>query len=183
MTALFSTAETFTATSALGAFLNNAPAELVVLSLAEPRPGVRAGLDATISAAMLLKPSGGAVAAYAHADMTYSSEMTPAAGGMAIMEEAEWALELTPFALSAGGMAAVVTDVLVLDYPPTAAFSTATLEWTERLIRVPHEVNIHIDMAGIGGMSVEVGGNIQTIPNDHGPVVRARAVQAQIVMS
>lgn len=183
MTALFATAETFTASTALGAIATYAPAEMAMEGPAGAHTGVRADLSGQMAILADLPVSAGAYAGFADAEMTIALDIVPSSGAAIAWEAMDYALQVEAFAASGGGLAALVTDVIVVEQPPTAAFSTGMAEWPQTLLRMQHSAALAHDLSAGAGATAPVDGEMQIEPDDHGPVARPRAVQAQIIMS
>ena len=83
MTALFATAETFTASTALGAFATYAPAEMAMEGPAAAHAGARADLSGAMAMLAELPVAAGAYAGFVGAEMTIALDIVPSSAATA----------------------------------------------------------------------------------------------------
>lgn len=183
MTALFSTAEQYTAFSGLGATVMYTPGLMTMSSGMSSLGGATVESPGQMTLLAPLSGLGGALIDFDAAAWTTVSDMTVSGGGAATMDPLSWSLGLEPYSVSAGGMVGTFTDVNILEIPSTAQFSTAELAIITSIVRTLHKMNIGAQMIASSGATVEVGAEMVLEPNQHGPVARPRAVQSQFIMS
>lgn len=111
------------------------------------------------------------------------SNLYPSVGKIINLEIGPWSFFHEQIDAGGGGAAFFVTDSKVIEYPPTAYFSTSELNAKESLFRLPFRWNMQENFLTFFGKSAIIEGEMEMILNQEGPLARRSRVQGQVIMS
>lgn len=164
----------------------SSPALDASVAMASNLVGARAGARPELQVSMtsvsdMVAYSGGMVPV--EANMQLEPLATLATGAVVLVEPAPLVFTVAGYTVSAGAHVGFYNDVVVIETLGTAQFSTAMKVGEFTTVRTQAEMQMYAPVIALAGATLSVEAQITMEPNDHGPVVRPRAVQGQIIMS